>query len=96
MLQSVTPGISGPEVTVVLLCTGNKTKPEVGDAATCDQVCEPQSSRPNDQRTSCGEYGVSSHRSNHICDFLGVNQVGEFTPAIVQIIAITYRLINGF
>ena len=37
------------------LCTGNTTKPEVGDAATCDQVCDPESSRPNTDRTECGE-----------------------------------------
>ena len=41
------------------LCTGNMTKPEAGDAATCDQVCDPESSRPNDQRTTCGEYTVA-------------------------------------
>ena len=39
-----------------MLCTGNMTKPEVGDAATCDQVCDPESSVPNDLRTMCSEY----------------------------------------
>ena len=40
------------------LCTGSTTKPEVGDSATCDQVCDLNNSRPNEQRTMCGEYHV--------------------------------------
>ena len=42
-----------------VVCGGNTAKPKVGDAATCDQVCEPYNSRPNDQWTSCGKYPVS-------------------------------------
>ena len=37
-------------------CTGTATKAEVGDAATCDQICEPYNSRPSIDRTACGEY----------------------------------------
>ena len=40
------------------LCTGSMTKPEPGDAATCDQDCDPESSRPNTDRTTCGGYPV--------------------------------------
>ena len=32
------------------------TKPKPGDSATCDQVCDPESSRPSTDRTECGEY----------------------------------------
>ena len=43
-----------------MLCTGTTTKAEVDDAATCDQICEPYNSRPNTDRTACGEYPVVS------------------------------------
>ena len=48
------------------LCTGNMTKPEAGDATTCDQVCDPESSRPSTDRTECGEYPVAIHTQSII------------------------------
>ena len=46
------------EVNGCTLCTGNMTKPEPGDAVTCNEVCDLDNSRPNDQRTQCGMYQV--------------------------------------
>ena len=63
-------GYFGTGSTSCTLCNGNMTKPEVGDSATCAQVWDPESSRPNDQRTQCGEYPINITGRNYISSWL--------------------------